>query len=331
MKRYFLQLMTRYRVVVCVGAILLVVEAGVRLSAPFLSGNIRHIQALPELVRQLETSPTGHGALVFIGNSLINRAVDTELLGTALTAFSGQRTEVYKITPDGTALADWYCLYNRYLHGSKTHPAIVVVGFAWAQLSDQYPVDAARLGGYFCTMADAGRLTAAGLHHEQLIEVLAGKIAHTYVNRDLIRNRLLAPLVPHYREQAQKLHQAADAPDREPVHGDIGRSYRLLADFARLIDAEGGRLLLIAMPVRNEYSIDAMLPVATRQLGVPLLDLRQLPGLDESMFVDPIHLNAAGRAVFSSHLAELLETSFGDHGVSARALPDPDASLLSYR
>src|SRR4051812_30143795 len=65
-------------------AMLALLELGVRVLEPRLSGNVRHIRDLPQAALQLQQSPGPR--YLFLGNSLTNNAVDLNAFTTALAA-----------------------------------------------------------------------------------------------------------------------------------------------------------------------------------------------------------------------------------------------------
>ncbi|BDD87621.1 hypothetical protein [Desulfofustis limnaeus] len=287
-----------YRVLLLVGFMLVAVEGGVRLVEGHLSGNVNHILEIPAIVRQVEQARNDENTLVLLGNSLLNNATDEAVLRALLPMVAS--SALAKITPDGSALAEWFCVYNNHLAAAHV-PDVLVIGFAWAQLSDQFPINASRLGGFFCGIDDSDRMGATGLtDHRNYLRFLAGKVSHVYVNRELIRNRLLSTVIPDYEIITQRLNS------EERQRGGPGRTvytYSLLTDLLASMHDAGTRVVLIAMPVQTPYQIDEGLLRETERFGVVLLDYRNLFNADEAVFADPIHLNSKGSKRFSTVLA----------------------------
>jgi len=285
-------------------------ETALHLQAARLSGNIQHIRQIPHIASALSEKP---GSLLFIGNSLTNNGIEPSVFRSLPTRppFSA----VGKVVPDGTALADWYCIYQNRFAGLANPPQAIVVGFAWYQLSDQERTNPSRLGGFFCSVPDIGTLVETGVFdHNQVLDFLAGAISQVYVNREAIRNRVLDSLVPDYRAIAQSLNVNPDVQPGSNQKNKPETSYLLLARFSKLVHQSHSKLIVVAMPVQNEYEIDAGLMAATTKLGIVLIDMRQTPGITHDLFLDPIHLNETGRMKFSAALARKLTGTFRHSG-----------------
>lgn len=296
------------RVFVALLAILLVVEMGIRVFETHLSGNISHIFSIPQIARQIDHFDQGP-AIVFMGNSLTNNAIDSTLVDELLQDQLINPTQTSKVTPDGTALSDWYCIYQNQLMPLKHPPSHIVIGFAWAQLSDQYPINPTRLGGFFCKTADVSSLSDTGLtRHQQFLRFIAGAASHVYVNREAIRNRILDALIPDYQLITQQLNQTDAARDADPSATDNDKkySYQLLETLLQSINKAGSQVILMAMPVVNSYELDQQLVTISERLQVPLLDVRHVDGLTDTMFEDTIHLNPSGRSKFSKYITEMI-------------------------
>jgi hypothetical protein len=287
-------------VIFLVISILIFLEVAIRLTEERLSGNIAHISAIPSLINQISETQ-GHSNLIFLGNSLTNNAVNAEHL-ESLEKINNE-ISVYKITPDGTAIADWYCIYNQNFPASGKDSSLVVIGFAWGQLSDQFPINPTRLGGFFCGIKDAPALESTGLTgHQQFLRFLAGSASHVYANREAIRNRVLDMVVPYYKELTQELNHPLQTPV-SPDKKQNSASYTSLINLAEAILKSNRHLVVMAMPVMEDYKIDPELLATLRALEVPLLDLRYIDKIDKSNFLDPIHLNSEGSKIFSEVLA----------------------------
>lgn len=295
-------------VIICLACVLLLTEMGLRSSESILSGNLRHINQIPTIASKLgSTTPS----VLFLGNSLTNNAIDPYAFKKPYSVLHNQSPKVVeKITPDGTSLADWYCIYRNFIATQQSPPKIVIMGFAWAQLSDQYPIDPARLGGFFCSPDDVTELSSTGLsRHDNLLVFMAGAVSHVYLNREAIRNRVLDWLIPDYRSATQALNINPNA--RNAGNLAAGKktqyTYETFRRFCRLLGESGAQLVVVAMPVQEQYQIDPGLLDIARELNISLLDLRTLPGIDNSMFADSIHLNDTGRNRFSHALALTLD------------------------
>lgn len=288
-------------VVIALAVVVALIELALRSQTSNLSGNIQHIGQIPAIAARLGQQSN---SLLFLGNSLTNNGVEPSVFQARQTGLNAALVE--KITPDATSLSDWYCVFKNNIAGMDSPPRTVVLGFAWLQLSDQYPINASRLGGYFCSMADIAALSGTGLtNHNKLLDFLAGAASHVYLNREAIRNRLLDALVPNYRSVTQEMNVNPGLGSKAKIE-KIEHRYTTLARFSQMARDAGIRLVLVAMPVKDEYPIDPGLMETVKDHGMTLLDMRNTPGVASSMFLDPIHLNESGRQHFSLALAHAL-------------------------
>lgn len=284
--------------------ILVGLEIALRTTEAQLSGNLNHIKEELPAIGQLPSR------VLFIGNSLTNNAVDPARVAQALYP-QADPASVQKMTPDSTALSDWFCIYQNAVQNGpdpQTPPKIIVIGFAWAQLSDQYPVNAARLGAFLCRPADLGPLSVTALsEHENFLAFFAGSASHVFVNREAIRHRLLDLIVPKYKDVTQALNRnpGANAEATAAPH----YSYQLLTTLAQRVQQAGSQLYLVAMPVQSPYPLDPALLETVRGLNLKLFDMRQVQGIDLDMYEDSIHLNRTGQQRFSTAIAQRLATA----------------------
>ncbi len=295
-------------VVLLLCCILSITEFGLRSAEANLSGNLRHVNQIPDIASKLNADTP---AVLFLGNSLTNNAIDLQAFNRPYSILHGAAPRsVEKITPDGTSLSDWFCIYRNFIGTQQNPPKVVIVGFAWAQLSDQYPVNSARLGGLFCSLGDVPELAHTGLaRYENILTFTVGAVSHVYLNREAIRNRALDLLIPSYRDVSQAINAESNqgGDDSAAIPGSRHYTYATFRRFSELVTRAGTRLVIMAMPVQNAYEVDPTFLTVIERYDVTLIDLRHMPGLDASQFKDPIHLNALGRKIFSRTLAEILD------------------------
>ncbi|MCW8934271.1 MAG: hypothetical protein OQK98_06065 [Gammaproteobacteria bacterium] len=292
-------------VILLVLSVLVLLEIAIRLNEDRLSGNISHIYTIPEIARQASDT-TSDANLIFLGNSLTNNAIDKPHIETLNS--SKNSIKAFKITPDGTAISDWYCIYNQYFLETTNTSSFVIIGFAWGQLSDQFPINPTRLGGFFCQIEDIDALEATGLtRHQQFLRFLAGSVSHVYVNREAIRNRVLDTVVPYYKETTQVLNRSPQNNTEMDGRGKSMSTYTSFTNLNQSIKSSNRQLVVMAMPVIDNYSIDAELLDTFTSLGIPLLDLRNVEKIEKNMFLDSIHLNAEGSRIFTEALVEKLQ------------------------
>jgi hypothetical protein len=294
---------TEARVVLAVLALIALVDVTLRLTDSRLSGNLAHVEAIPVIVA--DVGRPERQSLLVLGNSLTNNGVAPELLSARLASVA-----VAKVTPDATGLWDWQCLLDHQVIGrDQVQFDTVVIGFAWHLLSDQSRADASRLGALYCQWGDLGRAGAIGLQNSgDLGEFVSAKVLRTYALRDTLRNRLFQIAVPHYIQFTQATNAARAGVTDEPAAQLAQYTYRTLAGLAERLKGKGTRVIVVAMPVQQEYEIDAQLRSLHEHGALELIDLRKVAGLEAAHFLDGMHLNSTGQQILSRVLAEDLAT-----------------------
>jgi len=296
---------TEAKIVLVLLACLIAADCALRLVDARLSGNIAHIESIPALVSSVATSE--ERSMLIVGNSLTNNGVDEKLLTEHLSNIS-----LAKVTPDGTGLWDWRCLLEReVVRRHDVHVDVVVIGFAWHLLSDQTRANASRLGALYCALEDLARPRSIGLRSfGDMGEFVLARVSRIYALRDVLRNRLLPLLIPHYEMYTQQANEArAGRAQQEdaPVY-----TYEHFRSFLSGLQQKGTRLILVAMPVQADYELDPELLELVASGAIGLIDLRDLEGLDPSMYLDAMHLNARGQQLLSEQLAVQLASFFDE-------------------
>ncbi|HEY5755778.1 MAG TPA: hypothetical protein VIU34_08140 [Steroidobacter sp.] len=294
------------RVVLALLAAIALVDVGLRLAEPRLSGNLAHVAEIPGLI-EAAGNPQRH-SLLLLGNSLTNNGVASALIGAALPDMS-----IAKVTPDGTGLWDWQCLLDHQVVGRReVQYDTVVIGYAWHLLSDQTHNDPSRLGALYCRMSDLKRASAIGLETSGDIgEFIAADVLRTYALRDTLRNRFFQIVVPNYVQFTQAGNAAragvadpsAGGGHQAAVAAEPTYTYRTLAGVVDRLKSKGTRVIVVAMPVQSTYEIDPELRELEASRALTVIDLRKVAGLDSSHYLDQMHLNHAGQQILSKALA----------------------------
>jgi hypothetical protein len=280
--------------------LVLVVDLGLRVIDQRLSGNLAHIQQIPDIVRG--AAATDKPALMVLGNSLTNNGVESAVIEASLPNFA-----VAKVTPDGSNFWDWQCILKHQVVGEGEGAfKTVVVGYAWHLLSDQTEPNASRLGGLFCRWSDLLQPSELGLSHSSDIgEFITARVLRVYALREILRNRFFKRVIPHYEQYTQAANRAAQA--GAPQTADEMRyTYGRVNLLAAQLKAEGTRLIVIAMPVQNDYPIDPELQELAQQGALTIYDYRSVEGINATSFEDAMHLNENGQAILSARLAAML-------------------------
>ena len=293
------------RTLVLVFLAILLSEVTLRSTENLLSDNIAHINEIPELVAEYD--PKSEPSFVFIGNSLTNNGVDLRILDEWFLQNSTQIGDSTKLVPDATTIWSWSCVVENQFFDSGITPGHIVLGFAWNQLSDQSRILPTRLGAFFCSASDLFEINRhKALSSAEIGEFFTAMSLRTYAHRDTVRNRTLSAVVPYYEPMTQQINR-----QQRDVQNDseVRLSYSVLDSLISSLESHGSSLVVVAMPVRdNTYIVDQALKELLGRRGIPLFDYTNMKGLDDSSFLDDMHLNTEGAAALSTRLAEDLST-----------------------
>jgi hypothetical protein len=292
---------TEARVVFALLALIALVDVSLRLTDTRLSGNLAHVEAIPEIVA--EAGRPERRSMLVLGNSLTNNGVAPDVVNSRLTDVA-----VAKVTPDATGLWDWQCLLDhQVIERQNVQFETVVIGFAWHLLSDQSRVDASRLGSLYCDLGDLGQAGRIGLRNSGDIgEFLTAKLLRSYALRDTLRNRFFQIVVPHYVQFTQATNSARAGATDKPATQSVQYPYETFAALVNRLKSKGTRIIAVAMPVQRAYELDPGLRALSERGAIELIDLRKLPGIEPQHYLDGIHLNTTGQQILSRALADHL-------------------------
>jgi hypothetical protein len=113
---------------------------------------------------------------------------------------------------------------------------------------------------------------------------------------------LLDRLIPGYRATSQLLNTTARRELESRSSGSLGRLTRFLS----MCLANRVLPVFVAMPVSEPYRVDPGLPATIAAGGGVFLDLQKVDGIDKTRYLDGLHLDPRGAALYSSALAPRL-------------------------
>ena len=295
------------RVVAVVLCALLAGEVGMRLYGDRLSKDIEHLEQFDAIAaRAAAPAQPGITRVLFLGNSLTRYGLQAERFESAARD-AGHPVRVEKMTPDNTALADWYYAYRTYFHAPQRTPDLLVIGFADGHLRDAPSNHPERLAQYYCRLQDLPELFARDLPTvEDRAHYGAACGSALLCNRDRIERRVLDSLIPGYREGIQTLNDRVRHVG--PARPAAAATYSRLRELLQLAHDDGVQVVLAAMPIPAAYAIDPALQTLAAETGTPLIDCRAIPGVEPAMFPDGLHMNEEASLRYTRYLADALTT-----------------------
>lgn len=251
-------------------------------------------------------SGSGVPTVLFVGNSLFEKGIDIQQMGSELTGFNVKR---YVISD--TSYDDWFFGLRR-LFAEGVRPQTVVVGLSAPQLTVN------RIEGDLSAnmLIRASDLPVVGrelaLSNTALSNLYFAHFSAFYGTRTQFRKWLLGKVLP----DIDLLGAAIRPPTRTLPNAatvEVRATERLRA-MNELCQKNGSRLILVVPPA-PDHGADAIVAAveeAGRKTGVSVL-VPVRPGvMPPEMFSDGFHLNSSGATQFTSILAAELKHSIPD-------------------
>lgn len=118
--------------------------------------------------------------------------------------------------------------------------------------------------------------------------------------------------LPLYRQTQRSLNEtqlaqaSAATPPATPAATPAPGRYTRLKRFLAEVDTRSVRVVFVATPVRDPYTLDPELRAILKEQGAELIDTRPVPGLTPEVFDDALHLSPKGAVIYSRALAKKL-------------------------
>lgn len=292
------------RALIIVAAVFLAGEGAIRMRETALSVDLQHIRRIPAIVTQLEHEDSPR--VLFLGNSLTRYGVETATVREVLAAGGAAEAGVEAVHPDDTGLSDWHYLYERYVEPEPSHPDVLIVGYALAEMNDLNTLHPDRLGRYFggpAATAEAFRYDIPSF--EDRVTYLLSCYSSLFANRERIRERILSAVVPDYAEVDNLIND--DLQDSgEKAGRPAAPTFAKLHRFLKMTRHSGTRTVIVAMPQPGPYYVAPGMIEAIRSEGAEFVDLRQVEGITPADFFDGFHMAPSGAHIYSQRLAEIL-------------------------
>lgn len=274
-------------------------ELGVRLFERRLSVDAQ----IPALTEKMAG---GEGRLVLaLGNSLVRDGVKADILREELRAQGVSSLRIERIYLMNTIINDWHYAFKHHFVDTGRLPGVLVVCFSNNHLEDA-SIQRPTIARYHSSLRDIPRIFADDVQDfDDRVDFLLSAGSASFTHRTNIERRILDTLIPHYRESATRINNALTEEARRRAR-DYQPTYRRLEEFIRMAQSHGVRVILVAMPVESPYEIHPQIKRTAETTGTPLIDTRTAEGLSKESFVDGMHMNSGGAAVYSRYLARRL-------------------------
>ena len=301
-RNFTIGLLLALAIVVCLDVVVRVTEAR-------LSGDVEAKRAFVAVMQQAISIPA-KPLFAAVGSSLVGRGVDTDVIAAAVILPTGSPV-VVKLAPDNSTIWDWTCVVEQHLLRREPAAQLVVIGFAWDQLSDRAPLILRRNFNNLCAPPKLRDFStfSSNVDIETWLDMAAVTTSKLYTHREPIRERIFSRIIPNFQSVSQQINEGSNARGGEPVtpfgSASATGNYRAAASLLQRLGARGTRVVLVAMPVQAPYQIDREIcDILGNQHE--FLDLRTSVPSDPALYRDAIHLNEEGAKRFSRVLASQL-------------------------
>lgn len=287
-------------------------ELSLRAVEPWLSVDIQHHQTFDQRAQRLATSDGLRVAVV--GNSMVRRGLDAEAWVASSQQAGAPQLSVEQFHPDDAGIGDWPWLLHRVFAARDRVPDVFILCMGPWVMGDDAEVHPTRIGRFYLDPMALGPDWAWAMvpAWEDRADVGLGWASRLVANRERVQLRVLDALVPRYRVLRRAINAGPERPSVS-VGEPVRPTYQWATKTVRQMRDTGARVVVVSMPTRSVEPLDPRLTAALESAGAEVIDLGVVEGLDvQSHFLDGIHLNPDGRAVFSPvfgrSVAEVLST-----------------------
>ncbi len=253
-----------------------------------------------ELQTAVVPVPNGRRSMMFVGNSLLLHAVDSDTIEAALPP----GWTLKRLVVEQTYYLDWlYALPRLFRRGAN--PTVVAVMLDAGQLTaneTRGDYAAYRLFG----LGDAIQVgRSAGLHRTEISRLVTSNLSVYYGFRGESRKVLLSHVVPGMNDLSTLLIPRANVrpPDTLAIRRIAGERLRILRG---LVEQRGARLVFLLPPGLGTEAAARAIRAAGQDAAVPVVPAFDPRDYTASDYLDGYHLNARGSARYTRSLIDAL-------------------------
>jgi hypothetical protein len=258
---------------------------------------------IPALSKRLAE---GEGQRILVlGNSLVRDNVNAEILEAELKAQGVGSLRLERIYLMNTIINDWYYAFKHHFIDTGRLPDVLVICFSNNHIQDA-SIQRSLVARYHSSARDIPQIFSEDVRDfDGRVEFLLSGCSASFTHRTSVERRFFDATIPHYREGAMHINRALTAAANKR-RGDFSPSYRRLTQLIQLAQNQGVRVILVAVPVESPYPIDPQVMSTVETAGITFIDSRVVEGLSKESYVDGMHMNSGGAALYSRFLAHML-------------------------
>ncbi|HEX8652847.1 MAG TPA: hypothetical protein VF708_18670 [Pyrinomonadaceae bacterium] len=290
---------TELKVLLLVVSALAVCELVVRVFERRLTVDVK----APAISKRLSEAE-GQRVLV-LGNSLVRDNVNTDILETEMRAQGVRSIHIEKVYLMNTIVNDWYYAFKHHFVDAGRLPDVLVICFSYNHLEDA-TIHRPLIARYYSSLRDIPQIFSEDIpDFNGRVEFLLSRWLASFTHRTDVERRILDTLIPYYRESVTRINDAL-TDEANKRRGVYQPGYRRFAQLLRMAQNRGVRVIVVAVPVANQYPINPQIKSTLEANVVTFVDTRKVEGLGKTSFVDGMHMNGDGANVYSRALAHHL-------------------------
>ena len=312
------------RVLLVLALALLGLEAVTRLKLFHMSKDFVQFASYPERAATLGGRDGTRVAV--IGNSITHEDIDPGAFAERLQALTGTHAYADILSVDHSYINTWQYVLEQYFWRPDHHVDVVMIPFWGTNLYDGNEIEIGRLAQFFTTVDDWPEILTRDLRtNADRADFLVSSGWATFAARDRMRELVFTVALPDFKGYARREqdvvtnHQIAVAAGKPKPRRTAYALERLL----RRAREEHTTLLFIAFPTLHVEWSDTYEDLARLidQAGMRYMDLRGTGDVGERNYVDLVHMNEAGRTIFTRRLAESIAPLLRCDGATCRVAP----------
>jgi hypothetical protein len=273
------------------------------------STDMNDYRSFEERAQSLVAAPAPR--FVFIGDSVTDR-VELELMEEEWQIATGDALATDKFIAYDSNLTTWYWIADQAFWKRDLRPDLIVVTYYHeVGLADSESRDVSNLAQFFTDSGDRPELFANDVTTiRQRAEYLLSSASLAFAMRDRIRDRTLNQFY-RYRPFATSINEVNFQLEKEQSAGPANKpqTFHALRRFVTRARQEGVNVCFVAFRPRPEpagpveYDIHPEALQIIADAGMLHLDLRDMDVLGADKYEDNVHLNEAGRQIYSRRLS----------------------------
>lgn len=253
-------------------------------------------------------------SVVVIGNSFTIRAINENEFSKKLRELNPE-IDPYLHAISGSHICEWYWLAKLNYFKNRIQPNFLLLNVGPMSLIDRDEIRHRRLAMIFGSN-NKPILPGLALNPKRKnLEFLISRYLMSVNRGRNIGEQFSSAAIPSFQKSKRLLSartnelasaalDSSNAPDTQ---------FDLLRQFHEECDKGSVRLVIVLMPHMQHYELPPNIKEFLDYNQIPIVDLRTIEGLTDIHFGDAVHLNEAGKKLFTPIYAENLINLVGPH------------------